>query len=153
MPLHKNGVMIRRTVENGTSEEHQELDEQVLLVGGDLVPAKLLATRLNVVRGDTLANVGGKPFLGHDSISALGGLLVLLPELQKRSAWGDSRGHRTVAIDEPAMTSSSGCWRGWQPAPPAERAWDPGRSRCTSAERCTRRDPQCCRVLGTTCAI
>jgi hypothetical protein len=58
---------IRLTIEDGTSEETEELDEQVLLLGGDFVPTVALATGLNLVRGDTLLDVGLEHLLGDEA--------------------------------------------------------------------------------------
>lgn len=130
-----------RTVKNRTSEEHEELDEQVLLVGGDLVPAKLLAARLDIRRGDTLADVGGEPLIGDGSVLSLDGSgFALLPELWGLSVFRRSQWHVLIWCYTPAMASSSGIQRGCWPAPPAERAWGPCRWKCTFAERCTRLD-------------
>lgn len=133
----------RRTVENRTSEEHQELDEQVLLVGGDLVEAKLLATGLNIVRSDTRTDVGVEPLLGHGGVLAFFLLVGLLPELRVKSVTGGLGDSNVATCDEPAMTSSSACWRGSRPAPPESRAWDLCKWKCTFAEQCTRLNRGC----------
>lgn len=52
------GGGVKHTVENGTCEEHQELDEHVLFLGGDLVPAVLLASSLNIAVADALLDIG-----------------------------------------------------------------------------------------------
>jgi hypothetical protein len=66
---------IRLTIKDGTSEETEELDEQVLLLGGDFVPAVALATGLNLVRRDTLLDVGLEHLLGNEA--GVGGGCVL----------------------------------------------------------------------------
>lgn len=58
---------MRLTIEDGTSEETEELDEQVLLLGGDFVPAVTLTAVLNLVRGDTLLDVGLEHLLGDEA--------------------------------------------------------------------------------------
>ncbi|KAI6876686.1 plasma membrane H+-ATPase Pma1 [Hortaea werneckii] len=62
-----------------TSEETQELEEQVLLLSDNFVPAELLAALLNLLVGDTLLDVGLEPFLRNGHV--LGTSSVLLPEL------------------------------------------------------------------------
>jgi hypothetical protein len=76
----KNESMSPHTVEDRTSEEHEELDEQVLLLGHDFVPAESFAASLDIGVGETLLDVGVQPFLGNGaSLLSDGGLL--LPEL------------------------------------------------------------------------
>jgi hypothetical protein len=70
------------TVEDRTSEEHEELDEQVLLLGHDFVPAESLAAGLDISVGKTLLDVGGQPLI-RDSASLLVDLGLLLPELER----------------------------------------------------------------------
>ena len=55
------------TIKNWTSEEHQELDEQVLFLGGDLVPPAASATLFNLLVGDALLDIDIEPFLWHDN--------------------------------------------------------------------------------------
>lgn len=73
----------RLTIEDRTSEETEELDEQVLLLGGDLVPAEALAAGLDIAVGDTLLDVGLEPLLGDNTGVATGGLggVARAPEL------------------------------------------------------------------------
>lgn len=74
----------RHTVKNGTREEGQELQEHVLLLGGDFVPAEALAARLDIVGRDTLLDVGVEPLLGDNAgILVITALLAALPELQR----------------------------------------------------------------------
>lgn len=75
---------MRHTVKNGTSEEHQELDEQVLLLGGDLVPAEALSPLLHGVVVDTLLDVGVEPLVRDDASIFVSGLLRVAgpPELE-----------------------------------------------------------------------
>lgn len=73
-PSESRGKGNKHTVEDGTSEEHQELDEQALLLGTDLVPAHTLAAGLNIAVGDTLLDVGLEPLLWHDTSILVGGL-------------------------------------------------------------------------------
>jgi len=83
----RRGAADRPTVKNWASEEHQELDEQVLLLGGDFVPAHASPAGLNIVVGDTLLDVGIEPVVGYDAIvlvSCLAGSAGT-PELQSRS--------------------------------------------------------------------
>jgi hypothetical protein len=77
---HKKEILSPHTVENRTSEEHEELDEQVLLLGHNLVPAESLAASFDISVGETLLDVGVQPFLGNNTgLLSDGGLL--LPEL------------------------------------------------------------------------
>ncbi len=64
----------RLTVENGAGEEHQELDEQVLLLGGDLVEAAASSAFLDLCRGEALLDVGFEPLFWHDAGILIGGL-------------------------------------------------------------------------------
>lgn len=75
---------MKLTVENGTSEETQELEEEVLLLGGDLVPAEALAAGLDIVVGDTLLDIGVEPVVRNVEVGVGVAALsrtTLLPEL------------------------------------------------------------------------
>jgi hypothetical protein len=80
------------TVEDRTSEEHEELDEQVLLLGHDLVPAESLAAGFDIGVGETLLDVGVQPLCG-DGAGLLDDDGLLLPELwsEVMSAFGVSQ--------------------------------------------------------------
>lgn len=69
------------TIEDGTSEETEELDEQVLLLGGDFVPTEALAALLDIVVGDTLLDVGLEPLVGHGAIGGRATLGLAEPGL------------------------------------------------------------------------
>lgn len=73
----------RLTIEDRTSEETEELDEQVLLLGGDFVPTVALAALLNLVRGDTLLDVGLEHLVGDEAGVSTSGLarVARAPEL------------------------------------------------------------------------
>lgn len=58
------GIGVKLTIEDRTSEETEELDEQVLFLGGDFVPAVALAALLDFRAGDTLLDVGLEHLLG-----------------------------------------------------------------------------------------
>lgn len=58
----------RLTVKNGAGEEHQKFDEEVLLLGGDLVPAESFSTLLHLCITDALLDVDIQPLFGHDHI-------------------------------------------------------------------------------------
>ena len=49
------------TIKNWASKEHQELDEQVLLLRGELVPAEALPPILDFAVGDALLDIGFEP--------------------------------------------------------------------------------------------
>ena len=72
------------TIEDGTSEEAQELDEQVLLLGRDFVPAESLPAALDFAVAETLLDVGLEHFLGHNTGILVGSLLRVAgaPELE-----------------------------------------------------------------------
>lgn len=73
------------TVEDRTSEETQELEEEILLLGGDLVPAETLAAGLDIVVGDTLLDIGVEPVIGNVEVGVRVAALArtaLLPELR-----------------------------------------------------------------------
>ena len=76
-----NAIKGKRTVEDRTSEETEELQEQVFLLSGDLVPAESLAASLNISVGDTLLDVGLEPLRRHGTILREGARALLLPEL------------------------------------------------------------------------
>lgn len=97
MPLRKRDVQLslqarteaeeRRTIEDRASEEHQELDEQILLLRRDLVPAGLFAASLDIAIADTLLDVGVEPLIGnHELCVGIGGAgsLAGLPELREK---------------------------------------------------------------------
>ena len=72
------------TIEDRTSEETEELDEQVLLLGGDFVPAVALAALLDLSRRDTLLDVGLEHLLGDGTRVGTSSLLLgteLVPRL------------------------------------------------------------------------
>ena len=72
------------TIEDGAGEETEELDEQVLLLGGDFVPAVALAALLDFSRGDTLLDVGLEHLLGDGTRVGTSSLLLgteLVPRL------------------------------------------------------------------------
>ena len=52
------------TIEDGAGEVRQELEEHVLFLGGQLVPASLLAAQLNIVPLEALLHVGVQPVVG-----------------------------------------------------------------------------------------
>ena len=52
-----------RTIENRAGEERQELEEHILLLGGDFIVAEALATALNVTLGEALLDVGFEPIV------------------------------------------------------------------------------------------
>lgn len=81
------GSCRRHTVEDRALEETQELEEQVLLLGHDLVETELLATRLDIGVSDTLLDVGLEPVVWDDAIAFCGVLLGGLPELVVVSVW------------------------------------------------------------------
>ena len=56
------------TIENRTSEKHQKLDEQVLLLRRKLVPAEALPPGLDVVVANALLDVGLKPVVGYRAV-------------------------------------------------------------------------------------
>jgi hypothetical protein len=79
--------MERLTIEDRTSEEHQKFDEEVLLLGGDLVEAEAPATLLDLLVGETLLDVGFEPLVWHDASVLVSGLgrCARPPELRKVS--------------------------------------------------------------------
>jgi len=81
------------TVENRTLEVRKELEEHVLLLGGEFVVTGLLATSLDFAVGKTLPHVGVHPLLwrleGLESWATIDGL-SLLPELPGRRVGGFS---------------------------------------------------------------
>lgn len=89
----------RRTVEDRTSEEAQELEEQVLLLRGDFVPAEALPASLNLVFGDTLLDIGVEQLLRDVAgiFAGAGFLGALLPELRLKST---SDASQVSAADE-----------------------------------------------------
>ena len=68
------GKLERLTIEYRTSKEHQKLDEQILLVGGDFVPAEALSSGLDIAIADALLDVGFEPLLWHYAFVFTGGL-------------------------------------------------------------------------------
>lgn len=74
---------MRLTIEDGTSEETEELEEQVLLLGGDFVPAVTLTADLNLVGGDTLLDIGLEHLVGDESRVGTSGVarVARAPEL------------------------------------------------------------------------
>jgi hypothetical protein len=78
----RDGEMLL-TIENRTSEETEELDEQVLLLGGDFVPTVALAASLDLVGGETLLDVGLEHLLGDEArvSSSSVGRVARAPEL------------------------------------------------------------------------
>lgn len=56
------------TIKDRTGEKHQELDEQVLLLGADLVPAETLPPVLDIAVAEALLDVGVEPFFWHSTI-------------------------------------------------------------------------------------
>lgn len=75
------GIGVKLTIEDRTSEETEELDEQVLLLGGDFVPAVALAALLDFRAGDTLLDVGLEPLVGHGAIGGRATLGLAEPGL------------------------------------------------------------------------
>ena len=73
------GSCRRLTIKNRAGEKHQKLDEQVLLLGADLVPAKALPPTLDLVVAEALLDIGVEPFFWHSAIVL--NLLCLAPEL------------------------------------------------------------------------
>lgn len=53
------------TIENRTSEETQELKEQVLLLSYDFVPSSLLSAGFNLVAVETTLHIGVQPVSGR----------------------------------------------------------------------------------------
>jgi hypothetical protein len=69
------------TIENRTGEVREELEEDVLLLGGQLVPSGLLATGLDIVCLEALLHVGGKPLVGGLEAIARGALGATRPPI------------------------------------------------------------------------
>ena len=69
----------RLTIKDRAGEKHQELDEQVLLLGADLVPAETLPPVLDIAVAETLLDVGVEPFFRHGAVVL--GLFGRAPEL------------------------------------------------------------------------
>jgi hypothetical protein len=67
------------TVQNGTLEVAEELEEHVLLLGGQLVEADTLAAAVDLGALQTLVHVGHEPIFGADEVLAVV-LLVAAPE-------------------------------------------------------------------------
>jgi len=63
------------TIKDGTGEEAQELDEQVLLLSRDFVPAESLPTGLDIMVAETLLDIGLEPVFRHNTSILVGGLL------------------------------------------------------------------------------
>lgn len=74
------GSCRRLTVKNGAGEKHQKLDEKVLLLGGNLVPAETLPPVVDIAVADALLDVGVELLFGHGAV-LLSGRLLLGPEL------------------------------------------------------------------------
>ena len=74
------GSWRRLTVKDRACEKHQKLNEQVLLLGGNLVPAEALPPTLDIAIADALLDVGIKPLFRYGAVF-LGGFLLLAPEL------------------------------------------------------------------------
>ena len=93
------------TIENGTTEVTNELEEDVGLLSNQLVPAGLLATRLNVGRAQTTAKVGLEPLIGGNEtiLDTTGTTTTELPPgllLLGASAQSTSAGSRATAAVE-----------------------------------------------------
>ena len=69
------------TVKDRASEEHQKLDEHVLLLGTQLVPAESLPSVFDIIVGNTLLDVYIKPFLWNGAIFFRFVVCLLGPEL------------------------------------------------------------------------
>lgn len=70
------------TIENGTAEETDELEEHVLLLGGEFVPASVLSAAFDFRGVKTLPHIGLEPVGGSDEAAGTSALLGgLLPEL------------------------------------------------------------------------
>ncbi len=78
----------RLTIKDRTSEEHQKLDEQALLLRGDLVVAEALPAVLDIAVADALLDVGIQPLLGDGAVIIR--LLLLGPELERWSVSVDA---------------------------------------------------------------
>lgn len=74
------GSCRRLTVEDRAGEKHQKLDEQVLLLGGNLVPAEAFPPVLDIAVADALLDVGVEPLIWHSAI-LLRYCFLLGPEL------------------------------------------------------------------------
>jgi len=66
--------VVKLTIEDRASEEHQELDEQVLLLRGNLVPAEAFPAVLDIRVRDTLLDVGLEPVFRDDASVLVSGL-------------------------------------------------------------------------------
>lgn len=71
------------TIQNGTTEVTDELNEDVGLLSSQLVPATLLTARLNVRGAQTGTHVGLEPLIGALP-ALLNGVALLAPELPPR---------------------------------------------------------------------
>ena len=74
------GSCRRLTVKNRSSKEHQELDEHVLFLGTQLVPAEAFPPVFNIAVRDTLFDVRVEPLVWYCTI-LLRDLFLLAPEL------------------------------------------------------------------------
>jgi hypothetical protein len=61
------------TIENRTSEETQELEEQILLLGSQFVPSSPSATRLNIGVGQTAVHISQEPLIRRLEVGAVAG--------------------------------------------------------------------------------
>lgn len=98
-----NGIDGRLTVKNRTTEITNELDEEVGLLSGQLVPTSSLATGIDVAGAQTGAHVGLEPLIGADEaiLSTIGLLLEereALLLLLLAGAESTSAGSRTTAL-------------------------------------------------------
>lgn len=144
-------IGVKLTIEDRTSEETEELDEQVLLLGGDFVPAVALAALLDFRAGDTLLDVGLEHLLGDGTrvgtstrrllgAELVPGLLLLLLDNLSIGVVGLG-----ISVGRDVLLQSSVLvWR-WLLV---------SRRRGGSMfEDCkTHRGPQCCQAPATTCA-
>jgi hypothetical protein len=74
------GSCRRLTIKDRAGEKHQELDEQVLLLRGDLVPAEALPPVLDITVADALLDIGIEPLFGYGTV-LFRCLFLLGPEL------------------------------------------------------------------------
>lgn len=59
------GSCRKLTVKDRTGEKHQELDKQVLFLGGQLVEAQAFPPGLDIAAADALLDIGVEPIFWH----------------------------------------------------------------------------------------
>ena len=74
------GSCSRLTIKDRAGEKHQKLDEQVLLLGSDLVPPETLPPMLDIAVADALLDIGVEPLI-WDTAILFTPLVLLRPEL------------------------------------------------------------------------